>query len=88
MSDEDETDLPEYASPPCLMHELSRDAPLAPKLRDAWDAVSRWRKAERRRLIDERFALVSADRIARSERLAEKLEQAIGRVSESNISNY
>ena len=88
MSDEDETDLPEYASPPCFMHELSRDAPLAPKRSDAWDDVSRWRKAERRRLIDERLALVSADRIARSEHLAEKLDQAIGRVSGRIVSSY
>lgn len=88
MSDEDETDLPEYASPPCFLHELSRDAPLAPKRSDAWDDVSRWRKAERRRLIDERLALVSADRIARSERLAEKLDQAIGRVSGRIVSSY
>lgn len=88
MSDEDETDLPQYASPPCLMHELSREAPLAPKRSDAWDDVSRWRKAERRRLIDERLALVSADRIARSERLAEKLDQAIGRVSGRIVSSY
>lgn len=70
------------------MHELSRDAPLAPKRSDAWDDVSRWRKAERRRLIDERLALVSADRIARSERLAEKLDQAIGRVSGRIVSSY
>jgi 5-formyltetrahydrofolate cyclo-ligase len=88
MSDEDESDLPEYASPPCFMHELSRDAPLAPKRSDAWDDVSRWRKAERRRLIDERLALVSADRITRSERLAEKLDQAIGRVSGRIVSSY
>ena len=88
MSDEDETDLPEYASPPCFMHELSRGAPLAPKRSDAWGDVSRWRKAERRRLIDERLALVSADRIARSERLAEKLDQAIGRVSGRIVSSY
>lgn len=88
MSDEDETDLPQYASPPCFMHELSRDAPLAPKRSDAWDDVSRWRKAERRRLIDERLALVSADRFARSERLAEKLDQAIGRVSGRIVSSY
>jgi len=70
------------------MHELSRDAPLAPKRSDAWDDVSRWRKAERRRLIDERLALVSADRITRSERLAEKLDQAIGRVSGRIVSSY
>ncbi len=70
------------------MHELSRGAPLAPKRSDAWDDVSRWRKAERRRLIDERLALVSADRIARSERLAEKLDQAIGRVSGRIVSSY
>lgn len=88
MSDEDESNLPEYASPPCFMHELSRDAPLAPKRSDAWDDVSRWRKAERRRLIDERLALVSADRITRSERLAEKLDQAIGRVSGRIVSSY
>ena len=88
MSDEDETDLPEYASPPCFLHELSRDAPLAPRRSDAWDDVSRWRKAERRRLIDERLALVSADRIARSEHLAEKLDQAIGRVSGRIVSSY
>jgi 5-formyltetrahydrofolate cyclo-ligase len=88
MSDEDETDLPQYASPPCFMHELSREAPLAPKRSDAWDDVSRWRKAERRRLIDERLALVSADRIARSERLAEKLDHAIGRVSGRIVSSY
>ena len=88
MSDEDENDLPEYASPPCFVHELSLDAPPASIRSDVWDDVSRWRNAERRRLIGERMALASADRIARSARLAEKLDLAVGRVSGHIISSY
>jgi 5-formyltetrahydrofolate cyclo-ligase len=88
MADEDETDFPEFASPPCFMHELSREASLTASRSDSWSDVARWRNAERRRLIGERMTLAAADRIARSKRLAEKLDEAVGKVSGRIVSSY
>ncbi|MDW6023426.1 5-formyltetrahydrofolate cyclo-ligase [Mesorhizobium sp. BAC0120] len=73
----------EYASPPCFMHELE------PGYRsDAWTDVSRWRKAERKRLIDERLALPAEDREFRSGRIADKLDTAVGKVSGRIVGTY
>lgn len=88
MHDDDEPELRDYASPPCFMHELSQDGGSAPVRTDAWPDVARWRKAERGRLIGERMALGADDRMVRSERLAEKLDQAVGKVSGRIVSSY
>ena len=76
----------EYASPPCFMHELSPDFQ-APR-RESWSDVLEWRKAERRRLIEERLALTQTERQARSEQIANRLDQAIGRVTGRIVGTY
>ena len=63
-----EAELASYASPPCFMHELSAEYQIEPVGSD----VFRWRKAERKRLIDERLALSPDERLARSQRIAPK----------------
>lgn len=77
----------EYASPPCFMHELSSDFQPQPP-REAWIDVSRWRRAERTRLLAQRMALDVEERKARSERIAAALDGALARVSGRIISAY
>jgi 5-formyltetrahydrofolate cyclo-ligase len=77
-----------YASPPCLMHELVPEYRAEVAQPDAWTDVARWRKAERKRLIDERFAVHVDERNARSERIASGLDLAIGQVTGRIVSGY
>lgn len=73
----------EYASPPCFMHEL------APEYRtEAWPDVARWRKAERKRLIDRRLAMSADERTARTESIAAGLDRAAGDVAGRIVSTY
>ena len=75
-----------YASPPCFMHELTPEyQPVRP---EAWTDVARWRKAERKRLIDERMALGVAERSAGSQRIAAGLDRAVGKVIGRIVSVY
>ena len=67
----------EYASPPCFMHELEPDHVAHAPQSDAWPDVQRWRKAERKRLLDGRMAVSQAERHARSIRIAKRLDQSI-----------
>ncbi|TIT90648.1 MAG: 5-formyltetrahydrofolate cyclo-ligase, partial [Mesorhizobium sp.] len=78
----------EYASPPCFAHELSSayDGQSGPG--DCWNDVLRWRKAERQRLIEERLAIDADERKARSDRIAPRLDLAIGKVSGRIVSGY
>lgn len=78
----------EYASPPCFMHELSPDYQAQAVSRDRWPEVTRWRKAERTRLIDERLLVGAEERTAKSERIAVALDEAIGKVSGRLVSVY
>ena len=78
----------EYASPPCFMHELSSDFQPKPERTSAWGDVARWRKAERRRLIDARLAMSAEERAGRAERIAAGLDRAIGRVSGRIVAAY
>lgn len=92
MTDNDDS-LPltgEYSSPPCFMHELEADADAQSRHSDPklWNDVMRWRRAERERLIASRLAIPVEERIARSERIAEKLTAAIGRVKDQLIGVY
>lgn len=77
-----------YASPPCFMHELSPDFRPQETPSSAWSDVSRWRKAERKRLIDERMALSADDRQARSLRIAGMLDAAIGKFAGRIVGTY
>ena len=81
MQDDAQTEPAQYASPPCFMHELSPESRVEPARSDAWSDVLSWRKAERKRLIDERMALSPDDRQARSQRIASMLDLTIGKFS-------
>lgn len=78
----------EYASPPCFMHELTPDYQPIPVRSNVWSDVLEWRKAERKRLIDERMALAQAERQVRSDRIAERLDKAIGRFAGRIVGTY
>jgi len=81
MADDRETG--EYASPPCFLHELD------PSYRtEAWRDVSRWRKAERERLIQQRLQMSSVEREARLPRLAALLDERIGLLNGRVVSIY
>ncbi|MCZ7599487.1 MAG: 5-formyltetrahydrofolate cyclo-ligase [Gammaproteobacteria bacterium] len=76
-----------FASPPCFMHELDPDGntPVDPvQARD----VARWRKAERKRLVDERLAIPEAVRRERDEAIAAHLLAEIGPVEGICIGAY
>ncbi|MGX7875488.1 5-formyltetrahydrofolate cyclo-ligase [Mesorhizobium sp. ORM6] len=78
----------EYASPPCFLHELVPGYGSEPAVQDAWPHICRWRKAERKRLIDERLAVDAEERGARSLRIAAALDLAVGRISGRIVSGY
>ncbi|MBN9071309.1 MAG: 5-formyltetrahydrofolate cyclo-ligase [Rhizobiales bacterium] len=84
----DEAETTEYASPPCFMHELMPDYSTVKSPSDAWSDVSRWRKAERQRLLDQRLALSVEERQARSGRIASMLDLTIGKFSGRVIGTY
>lgn len=77
-----------YASPPCFMHELSLDYRMADDHSDAWRDVSRWRRAERERLIQQRLSMPPEDRAIRSSRIANRLDRALGQVSGRVVGSY
>ncbi len=85
---DDAAEIGEYASPPCFMHELSDGFRPLPARTDAWSDVARWRKAERRRLIDARLAMDAQERLGRSDRIAAGLDRAVGRVSGRIVAAY
>jgi 5,10-methenyltetrahydrofolate synthetase len=90
MSDEEDSDpgTREYASPPCFLHELAPGYGVEPMRQDVWTDVARWRKAERKRLLDARLALTPEVRQASSARVASVLDRTIGKVSGRIIGSY
>ncbi len=78
----------EYASPPCFMHELEPGRDHAPALVDAWADVARWRRAERKRLLDARLALDVAARHDSANRIAAALDRTIGKFGGRTVSGY
>lgn len=72
----DDTPRGSYASPPCLAHEIDPAYfdPLAVDPQQAED-VARWRKAERKRLLDERAALPVATRQVAAQAIATALDR-------------
>lgn len=79
---------PDYASSPCFAHELAPGYTAEPKRQDAWTDVARWRKAERKRLLDARLAMSVEARQAGSERIARALDRTIGKVSGRIVGSY
>ncbi|MCO5081214.1 MAG: 5-formyltetrahydrofolate cyclo-ligase [Rhizobiaceae bacterium] len=84
----DDIETAEYASPPCFMHELQPDYRVGPLRTDAWSDVSKWRRAERTRLLEARLALTPDDRQARSSRIASMLDLTIGKFSGRVVGTY
>lgn len=84
----DEAETAEYASPPCFMHELSPDYCTVRSSSDAWSDVSRWRQAERKRLVDQRLAIDAEERQLRSGRIAALLDLTIGKYSGRIVGTY
>lgn len=88
--DQEKLELARYASPPCFLHELQpgyrgHNAPSDPV---AWSDIARWRKGERKRLIDDRRSVPPDERRALSDRIAEKLDKVIGGLEGRLISLY
>ena len=81
-------EIQEYASPPCYAHELSSEYGGQSEPEDSWSCVLRWRKAERQRLIEERLAIDADERKERSDRIASRLDVAIGRLNGRIVSGY
>jgi 5,10-methenyltetrahydrofolate synthetase len=78
-----------YSSPPCFMHEL--EPGFRPE--DAGDVqtradVMRWRKAERRRLIEARLAISAEERARMAAAIGSGLDAAIGNVKGRLVSLY
>jgi len=84
----DEAIIAEHTAPPSFMHELASDSRDAQTLPDAWSEVSKWRRAERERLINERLALAPEERQVRSGRIASMLDLTIGKFSGRIVGTY
>ncbi len=84
----DEAIIAEHTAPPSLMHELASDSRDAQTPPDAWSEVSKWRRAERERLINERLALAPEERQVRSGRIASMLDLTIGKFSGRIVGTY
>jgi len=54
----------------------------------AWSDVTRWRRAQRERLISERLTWSADLRAAKSETIVRRLDQAVGKVANRIISVY
>ena len=80
---------PTFASPPCFLHELGSGSPAVQSLDPQQTTdVTRWRKAERARLITDRLASSIAERQAWTRSIAEELDRLIGDVNGMIISVY
>lgn len=88
MQDDIHEEPARYASPPCFMHELSPEFRMEPVRPDGWIEVLRWRKAERKRLIDQRLSMPSDERQARSDRIASMLDLTIGKFAGRIVGTY
>jgi len=79
VQDETQTNPVEKASTPHVLHDQAPALSATPPRPDDWGDISRWRKAERRRLIDERLALNPEIRQAQSHAIAAGLDRTIGK---------
>jgi 5,10-methenyltetrahydrofolate synthetase len=70
------------------MHELGPDYGVEPPGGDAWTDVLRWRRAERKRLIDERLGIDAEERKVLSTRIAAGLDRVVGKTGNRIVSAY
>lgn len=79
-----------FASPPCFMHEIDPAYMNLPGGEDAQALgdVQRWRKAERKRLIEKRLALPVEERRRHDARINEALAEAAGALAGLTVSLY
>jgi 5-formyltetrahydrofolate cyclo-ligase len=84
---DDEEDEDIGGTPPCFMNELGPTGIVRPDSRQAMD-VSRWRKAERERLICSRLQLPADYRAAQTSAMARDLNQLIPADSDTVVSVY
>lgn len=85
VDDKNDSGSGEVFSPPCSLHEA--DPAYAGLERDP-QAVSRWRKGVRERLIAARLAMAADERLALGEKIAAHLERALGDVRGLTVSAY
>ncbi|RUX91902.1 5-formyltetrahydrofolate cyclo-ligase [Mesorhizobium sp. M7D.F.Ca.US.004.01.2.1] len=78
----------EFAASPCCVQQVVPGYGTELIQPDAWADVAPWRKAERKRLIDERLAVDTEERKVKSERIASRLDLTIGKVSGRIVSGY
>ena len=83
-----DNDRPQFASPPCFMHEL--DPAFRTGTEDAQTArdVGRWRKAQRQRLIAERLAIPADERTRLAGLIADHLDEEAGDPDGRTIALY
>jgi 5,10-methenyltetrahydrofolate synthetase len=67
----------DYASPACLMHEVD---PAYMGLEEPWELVREWRRGERKRLIDARKRIESAERERKTALISSHLDRLLGPV--------
>ena len=71
-------DHPQFASPPCFMHELDPAFRAETENGQAAHDVGRWRKAQRARLIAERLAIPAEERTRLAGLIADRLDKEAG----------
>ncbi|MCK5750089.1 MAG: 5-formyltetrahydrofolate cyclo-ligase, partial [Oricola sp.] len=71
-------DHPEFASPPCFMHELDPAFRSETEDRQTARDVGRWRKAQRDRLIAQRLEIPADERARLSGGIADRLDKETG----------
>jgi 5-formyltetrahydrofolate cyclo-ligase len=78
MSSSDPSESDQYSSPPCYMHELDPAYfGLGPAADRTSVDVARWRKAERKRLLEQRLALAPEVRADHAREIARRLHELI-----------
>ena len=85
---DDEGGFREYSSPACFMHELDDAGQVIERDMQTQVDVTRWRKAERERLIAARLATSADERQRKTDAIIDRLNEAIGDVHGKMISTY
>lgn len=88
MQDETQANTVVEASTPHVLHDQAPALSATPPRPDDWSDIARWRKAERRRLIDERLALNPETRQAMSLAIAGTLDRTIGKPGGRIVGTY
>lgn len=88
MQDETQTDPVIEASIPHVLHDRAAALSATPPRSDDWSDIASWRKAERRRLIDERVALNPEIRQTLSLNIAAGLDRTIGKLGGRIVGTY